>query len=109
MDQEERPSAAEAQLAEMLTIMIDDFETKNYPLPPVWKWKRKVAHGALTCSFERVSCPQKSNLIVVSSLKASHRSLLLRRPNPLIDAREPRSLRQSLPLARALRLSRFKD
>ncbi len=35
LDQRDELSAEEAQLAEMLTILIEDFEEKRYPFPPV--------------------------------------------------------------------------
>lgn len=35
LDEREDLSAEEEQLAEMLTILIEDFEEKRYPLPPV--------------------------------------------------------------------------
>ena len=35
LDEREDLSAEEEQLAEMLTILIEDFEVKHYPLPPV--------------------------------------------------------------------------
>lgn len=35
LDEREDLSAEEEQLAEMLTILIEDFEAKRYPLPPV--------------------------------------------------------------------------
>ena len=35
LDEREDLSAEEEQLAEMLTILIEDFEAKHYPLPPV--------------------------------------------------------------------------
>ena len=35
LDEREDLSAEEEQLAEMLTILIENFEAKHYPLPPV--------------------------------------------------------------------------
>lgn len=35
LDEREELSAEEEQLAEMLTILIEDFEAKRYPFPPV--------------------------------------------------------------------------
>jgi len=35
LDEREDLSAEEEQLAEMLTILIEDFEARHYPLPPV--------------------------------------------------------------------------
>ena len=35
LDEREALSPEEEQLAEMLTILIEDFEAKHYPLPPV--------------------------------------------------------------------------
>ncbi len=35
LDKRDNLSAEEEQLAEMLTILIEDFEAKRYPLPPV--------------------------------------------------------------------------
>src|SRR5882757_1597862 len=35
LDERDRLSAEEQQLAEMLTILIEDFESKRYPLPSV--------------------------------------------------------------------------
>ena len=35
LDEREDLSAEEEQLAEMLTILLEDFEAKRYPLPPV--------------------------------------------------------------------------
>ena len=35
LDEHEDLSPEEAQLAEMLTILIEDFEAKHYPFPPV--------------------------------------------------------------------------
>jgi HTH-type transcriptional regulator/antitoxin HigA len=34
LDERDRPSAEEQQLAEMLTILIEDFESQRYPFPP---------------------------------------------------------------------------